>query len=81
MGYAADGQCHVSFVAGLLLLAQPDNVSMIKMVPLSTGETRIEEVILVEPPQDGGDQWSEAELKVHETNHKLLNVILLRIGA
>lgn len=60
----------------LLLLAQPDNVSMIKTVPLSAGQTRIEEVLLVEPPQDGSDQWSEAELKIHETNHKLVNVIL-----
>lgn len=60
----------------LLLLAQPDNVSMIKMVPLNTGETRIEEVLLVEPPKDGGEQWSDAELRVHETNHKLVNVIL-----
>jgi len=60
----------------LLLLAQPDNVSMIKMVPLSTGETRIEEVLLVEPPKDGGEAWSEAELKTHETNHKLVNLIL-----
>lgn len=61
----------------LLLLAQPDNISLLRMVPLSAGATRIEEVLLVSAPQDGSDSWSEAELKVHETNHNLVNKILM----
>ena len=31
---------------------------------------------MVEPPADGGDQWSESELKMHETNFNLVNKIL-----
>jgi len=61
----------------MLFLAQPDNISMIKMVPLGPGETRIEEVLLVNPPKGGGDSWSEEEMKIHETNHTLVNLILM----
>jgi len=65
-----------SLAPSMLFLAQPDNVSMIKMVPLGPGETRVEELLLVDPPKSGGDSWSEEELKIHETNHNLVNVIL-----
>lgn len=58
-----------------LFLAQPDNISLIKTVPLSTGETRVEEVLLVDPPANG-DSWSEEELTMHETNHNLVHKIL-----
>ncbi|MCO7231716.1 MULTISPECIES: aromatic ring-hydroxylating dioxygenase subunit alpha [unclassified Cobetia] len=61
----------------VLLLAQPDNISLIRMVPLSAGETRIEEVLLVDPPQSGAEQWSEQELTIHETNHNLVHKILM----
>lgn len=61
---------------GMLFLAQPDNVSVIKMIPLSAGKTRLEEVLLVDPPKDGSDSWSEEELKMHETNFNLVNKIL-----
>ena len=61
----------------VLLLAQPDNISLIRMVPMAPGETRIEEVLLVDGPQDGGVEWSADELKVHETNHNLVNKILM----
>ncbi|NIB41054.1 Rieske 2Fe-2S domain-containing protein [Pseudomaricurvus alkylphenolicus] len=61
---------------GMLLLAQPDNISLIKMVPLAPGETRIEEVLLVNPPKNGSDDWSEEERKIHEKNHYLVNHIL-----
>lgn len=60
----------------MALLAQPDNISVIKMVPLSPGETRIEEVLLVDPPKDGSDEWSEEEVKMHETNYHLVHKIL-----
>ncbi|EAT13068.1 Rieske 2Fe-2S domain-containing protein [Bermanella marisrubri] len=62
---------------GLLFLAQPDNLSIIRTIPLSAGETLIEEVLLVEQPADGSDQWSDDELKMHETNHHLVNKILM----
>ena len=61
----------------VLLLAQPDNISLIRMVPLAVGETRIEEVLLVDRPQDGGNEWSADELRRHETNHNLVNKILM----
>lgn len=61
----------------VLLLAQPDNISLIRMVPLAVGETRIEEVLLVDRPQDGGSEWSADELRRHETNHNLVNKILM----
>ena len=60
----------------MALLAQPDNISIIKMVPLSPGETRLEEVLLVDAPKDGSDDWSEDELKMHETNYNLVHKIL-----
>ncbi|ARU54301.1 Rieske (2Fe-2S) protein [Oleiphilus messinensis] len=60
----------------LLFLAQPDNISLIRMVPLSPGETRIEEVLLVDAPKNGSNAWSEEELKRHETNHNLVYKIL-----
>jgi phenylpropionate dioxygenase-like ring-hydroxylating dioxygenase large terminal subunit len=60
----------------MLFLAQPDNISLLKIVPLSTGETRIEEVLLVDAPENG-EEWSETELKMHETNHNLVNKILM----
>ncbi len=62
---------------GMLILAQPDNLSLIKMVPLGPGETRIEEVLLVNPPKDGSEEWSEEEVKMHEKNHYLVNHILM----
>lgn len=61
----------------VLLLAQPDNISLIRMVPLAVGETCIEEVLLVDRPQDGGSEWSADELRRHETNHNLVNKILM----
>lgn len=61
----------------VLLLAQPDNISLVRMVPLSAGATRIEEVLLVDRPKDGGAEWSENELKMHEANHNLVNRILM----
>ncbi len=61
----------------MLILAQPDNISIIKTVPLGPSETRIEEVLLVDPPKDGSDTWSEQELKMHETNHNLVHHILM----
>ena len=60
-----------------LLLAQPDNVSLLRMVPLSAGATRIEEVLLVDGPKDGRAEWSADELTLHETNHNLVNRILM----
>lgn len=66
-----------SLSPSMLFLAQPDNVSIIKMVPLGPNETRIEEILLVDPPLDGSDQWSEDELKMHETNYHLVNHILM----
>ena len=60
----------------LTLLAQPDNLSLIRAIPLSAHQTKIEEVLLVEPPADGSDQWSDDELKMHETNFNLVNKIL-----
>lgn len=66
-----------SLSPSMLFLAQPDNVSIIKMVPLGPNETRIEEVLLVDPPYDGADEWSEDELEMHETNHHLVNKILM----
>ncbi len=62
---------------GMLILAQPDNLSLIKMVPLGPGETRIEEVLLVNPPKDGSNEWSEEEKKMHDKNHYLVNHILM----
>lgn len=59
----------------LLFLAQPDNISLIKMTPVGVDKTRIEEVLLVDPPKDG-DEWSDEELNMHETNHNLVNRIL-----
>lgn len=66
-----------SMAPSMLFLAQPDNVSLIKMIPLGPHETRIEEVLLVDPPKQGGEEWSEDELKMHETNHNLVNKILM----
>lgn len=60
----------------MLFLAQPDNISLIKMTPLSPGETRIEEVLLVDSPKDGAE-WSPEELKMHETNYHLVHKILM----
>lgn len=60
----------------ITLLAQPDNLSLIRMVPLSVGETRIDEVLLVEPPVKGAAQWSQEELRTHETNFNLVNKVL-----
>lgn len=60
----------------ITLLAQPDNLSLIRMVPLSVGETRIDEVLLVEPPEEGAAQWSQEELRTHETNFNLVNKVL-----
>lgn len=62
---------------GMTLLAQPDNLSLIRMVPLSVGETRIDEVLLVDPPKDGSAEWSPDELRIHETNYNLVNKILM----
>lgn len=60
-----------------LLLAQPNNVSLLRMVPLSAGATRIEEVLLVDRPKNGTAAWSADELNMHETNHYLVNKILM----
>ncbi len=65
-----------SISPSMLFLVQPDNISLIKMIPLSTGETRIEEVLLVDPSVNGGNNWSDEEKKIHETNHQLVNLIL-----
>lgn len=61
----------------MLLLVQPDNISLIRMVPLAPGETRIEVVLLVDGPKDGAAEWSADELKMHETNHNLVHKILM----
>lgn len=58
------------------LLVQPDNLSLIRMTPISIDETRVEEVMLVDPPKDGSEEWSPDELKIHETNYNLVNKIL-----
>jgi phenylpropionate dioxygenase-like ring-hydroxylating dioxygenase large terminal subunit len=65
-----------SLSPSITLLAQPDNISLIRMVPLSAGETRIDEVLLVAPPANGSELWSQDELKVHEKNYDLVNKIL-----
>ena len=65
-----------TFPPSMSLLAQPDNISVIRAVPLSPHETRIEEVLLVDPPQDGSSQWSPEELDLHEKNFNLVNHIL-----
>jgi phenylpropionate dioxygenase-like ring-hydroxylating dioxygenase large terminal subunit len=66
-----------SLSPSLLFLAQPDNVSIIKMVPMGPNETHIEEVLLVDAPLSGKDEWSSQELKMHETNYHLVNHILM----
>lgn len=66
----------ITMAPTMAMLAQPDNISIIKMVPISPDETRVEEVHLVDPPKDGGEEWSEDELKLHETNFQLVHKIL-----
>ena len=65
-----------TFPPFMSLLAQPDNISVIRAIPLSPHETRIEEVLLVDAPRDGGSQWSPEELGLHEKNFNLVNHIL-----
>ncbi|MAZ87804.1 MAG: hypothetical protein CL693_09160 [Cellvibrionaceae bacterium] len=66
-----------SISPSMLFLVQPDNISLIKMIPLSKGETRIDEVLLVDASVNGGNNWTPEEEKTHETNHNLVNKILM----